>query len=157
MIEHKYIEIHREISRDVIKEDVQRVLEDAMVIHDMIFTPPKRHVKAVAIAHSQVTKNEPLRFFVTMDDEIIINPVITRHTQHKVLKDEGCTTFPIPIKTTKAERWNKCEVEYYTIEDLDTLEWVKKTETLSGIRSQMFQHEIDHMDGKYVWDNKIVK
>lgn len=145
----KYVLPHQKISRDVREYDRGLILNAAQEMVSFCKYPPKNHAPALAIAHSQVEEVEPLRFFVTGEAEIIANPVITRHTNHTYPKQEGCTTFDQRIRWANVERWQKLEVEYETVEEY---EWVKKTESVSGKRAQMFQHEIDHMDGKYIYE-----
>ena len=89
-----------------------------------------------------------------MEGNIVINPVIVRHTRHTSQKKEGCLSFCIYEPVT-VERWNKIELSYRTIED-GKLTGFRRV-GLSGKDAQIAQHEIDHMNGKTVYDFLITK
>lgn len=144
-----YVLPHKLISRFATLDDTQKIMGEGAQMIEMCTKPPKHHQTALAIAHAQVDDIEPIRFFVTNTGEIIINPIITRHTNHTYTKKEGCTTFG-NIPWSDVERWQKIEVTYWVI-DPDGNGWLEKSEAASGKRAQMFQHEIDHMEGKYVY------
>lgn len=139
------IEPHKIKSREVIDADITRILEDAESM--------KKYVggHCVALAHSQIENNDPLRFFVTQSGELIINPKITRHVNYTVDSNEGCMTYP-DLEVTKKQRWHKIEVEYQTIVDKKLSE--KMQIQLTGLRAFIFQHEINHFDAIYCYDEK---
>lgn len=160
---------HKVKSREVdVKKELKRVLEDSK--HMMTFL---EHGKGVwkaghAIAHSQITKNDPLRFFMLRDGRIVINPKIVRHTKAKQLKDDACLTFygekdskgnwRVTHPVVKVPRWTKCDVEFgivrYKDEEKKTGPYVDQCkETVGSRAAQIFQHEIDHMDGIYIYDH----
>ncbi len=118
--------------------------------------PPKNRFKAYAIAHAQVTDSDPLRFFVTNSQQLIVNPVITRHTQVPIESYEQCTSFDKERPTTKLHRYHKCEITYCIVEYGSDPEMTEVSVSVSGLEAKIFQHEIDHMDGLYVYDKTIV-
>lgn len=70
---------------------------------------------------------------------VCINPKIINLLGEVRKKREGCLSFPglylnIP-------RYESVEVEYYTESG------EKKTHTFDGLTAQLFQHEMEHMDG----------
>lgn len=146
---------HPKISREVLESDIERVVSEARVLYNLCFTKNGLVIGAKAMAHSQICNDDPLRFFVTAKKEIIINPVITRHTNTTVNSEEGCYSFadrqPITV-----QRWHKIEVEYVTImTDLDNegkfeLSSVQK-ERLSGLEARIFAHELDHLNSIYIF------
>lgn len=161
----KFVPPHDFKSRTVTDSDLPRVLADAkqmqMMMHELVSSG---FLAAVyALSHSQITGTRPLRFFVingespqvkkewTHDQYVVLNPEIIRHTQVPAHKEEGCATFPrYPMK--KVERYNRGAVRFQLIE------WDGKTPRLSapieeesdGLVFQMFQHEIDHHNCKYI-------
>jgi len=143
---------HENVSVEVKDKDIKRVMKDAHDMYNLCFTMVGIYGGFLAIAHPQISDKKPLRFFVTKDAELIINPVMVRHTKTTIDSSEGCATFSElpPIIT---QRWNKCEVEYQTIIEGEKL---SNTifEKLSGIRAKMFQHEIDHLDSEYIYEYK---
>lgn len=142
------IKPHNTKSREVKDEDMERVLADAKLMIDYCQNPPKEFKVIVALGHSQITKKDPLKFFVTSEGKIIINPVILLHTRHTVDSLEGCVTFPNKPNIT-VQRYNKCEVEYFIVNKDKEIE--KVTEKLNGLDARMFQHEIDHFEAKYIY------
>lgn len=92
----------------------------------------------------------PLRFFVCDITEeknspkIVINPKIIWRSHEKIIFNEGCLSIPglrLDIERSKKikvrwidERGNEYEAE------------------LDGLESVLFQHEIDHLEGKLIID-----
>jgi peptide deformylase len=143
-----YVKPHKKKSRLVLPKDIKRVLHDAKTLHSLCSMPVGIHSGGLAVAHSQITKNDPLNFFVIQNGEIIINPKIVRHTKHTIDSEEGCLSFPDLTRKT-VQRWNKCEVQYQKIEGNRLSELI--SENLTGIRAKIFQHEIDHAECKYIY------
>jgi len=146
---------HTKVSREVKEEDVDRVVEEVRILHELCYTDIGFYKGALAMAHPQIDNNDPLRVFVTMDAKIIINPIIKRHSNYFVESKEACMTFPnSPV--TKVQRWQKMEVEYQTIqvdpEDENKFKLSRVIEgSVTGRESHVFQHEIDHLDAKYIY------
>jgi len=111
-----YVKPHKKVSREVKEKNIPRVIKDAKILHKLCFIKRGIYPSAFALAHQQITKRKPLRFFVFADGRIIVNPVITRHTRHTVRSTEGCLSWP-DREPVAVQRWNKCEVEYQTIKD----------------------------------------
>ena len=145
-----YVEPYEKVSKKVEKRDIKTIIDIKDKLKDLCNLSVGRNKGALAIAHCQVTKKDPLCFFITNTGEIIINPVITRHTRHTVDSEEGCMSFPFwdPINVP---RYHKCEVEYLTLDEDNN--FVEKTENISGTRAKMFQHEIQHFQGSFIYDN----
>lgn len=137
------IQPHKNKSRPVTQADIARVLEDAKGM--------QTYVKGicVALAHPQIESVDPLRFFVTQNGEIIINPIITRHSGYTVDSVEGCMTYPDNAPITK-QRWRRVEVEYQTIIAGELSEVLEND--FKGLQAAIFQHEIDHLDATYCYD-----
>ena len=101
-----------------------------------------------AVAHCQITDKDPMRFFVTRDDEIIVNPVILKHTNTTIDSKEGCLSYA-DKSSIIVQRYNKMEVAY---DLLNQSGLTKKQETINGKRAKIFQHEMDHFEAKYIYD-----
>lgn len=130
-------------SRQVTDADIERVLSDVEEMKKL-FT---RYT--LALAHSQVDDKDPLAFFLTADWDIVINPVITNFTKHFTDSYEGCMTFPDKASIRK-QRHHKVTVECQTIENGKLTE--RESVAASSQKSFMFQHEIDHINGIYCYD-----
>ena len=78
--------------------------------------------------------------------EIYINPQIDK-TNNKSIKmdEEGCLS--IPGLMVARERFDKIKVRYYDINGK------RKKKTFSGFLSKLFQHELDHLNGKLMLDD----
>ena len=144
-----YVKPHKKISREVEEKDFNKVIKDAHIMYNLCFTQRDKYGGAKAVAHPQIDKNDPLRFFVTKEKKIVINPVITRHTNHTVDSLEGCLSFP-DYPMIVVQRWNKCEVEYFTL-DKEGKKLIKVFEKLNGTEAKVFQHEIQHLDSIYIY------
>lgn len=72
------------------------------------------------------------------------NPEITHVEDDFVQFAEGCLSFP--EKSCTITRPNTIKVQYF-----DT-DGHKHTETLTGLASRCFQHELDHLNGITMWD-----
>jgi peptide deformylase len=140
----KLVKPHTVISRVVDESDMPRVMEDAHIMYNICYTQCGLYPGAVAVAHAQITKKDPLRFFVTMNKEIIINPRILRHSSTTMDNVEGCVTFS-QVKMIPVPRWYKCEVEYETIDSEGKIIEIQKS--IKGREAFMYQHEINHCDG----------
>lgn len=152
MKELKIITPHCKKSREVIEKDLNRVRKaiDGMV--KLCNTPIGMFQGGYAVAHCQVEKKDPLKFFVTNRGEVIINPVITRHTNQIIKKKEGCLSYA-DKGMIEVDRYNKCEVDYTTLDEFPKIIKGK----IDGINSQIFQHEIQHFDGDYIFKDILPK
>jgi peptide deformylase len=70
---------------------------------------------------------------------IAVDPVITKHLGREKFQAEGCLTWK--GKTILAKRYPKIEVEFYG------LNGQKQTITAQGFQAQVWQHEINHING----------
>ncbi len=73
------------------------------------------------------------------DPRILINPVITKRSGRKELKNEGCLSFPGLRTKIKRNPVVVCEAQNL---DGDIVEY-----RVEGLAAQAVQHEVDHLDG----------
>ncbi len=121
-----------------------------------------REEDGVAIAAPQI--GVPLRIFVVSgrvahlteklsenelapEDNIFINPIIKKLSQKKELAEEGCLS--VRYLYGKVKRSTKATIEAYDENGL------KKTVGASGLLAQIFQHEVDHLNGVLFTDKAI--
>lgn len=71
---------------------------------------------------------------------ILINPVIV-HSSQEYETEEGCLSLQ---GMRKVKRYREIRVEYYD------RAFKKHTETFTGFRAQVIQHEYDHFSGKII-------
>ena len=153
---------HDKVSRLVTEADLPRVFRESEEIYKLLNTQIGIHNRFYAIAHPQIDDQDPLRFFVVNNQMfefhnwpsiVIVNPVILRHTGSFINSEEGCASFSL-LPSTIVDRWNKCEVEF------SPLEFDENQKPRLGKRvvrnchakvAKVFQHEIDHLDAKYIY------
>ena len=138
-----------------VAELTQEVVAEIEMMQEMV----KRNnyhgglMKGYALAHPQVSEF-PLALFVMgggkVVDKVVINPKIieaSRECKHR----ERCLSFPSKLlATVKHKRFKRIKVSYQD-ENLQHHE-----EILDGLISEIFQHEIEHLNGKniYGWNKK---
>ena len=144
-----YIKPHRIKSRLVTPDDYERMLKDAHILYNLCHTKYGLYNGALAVAHCQITKVDPLAFFVTQDKRIIMNTEFLNHTKTPVSLVEGCMTygFQPPIKV---DRFHKVVVKYLEIDEKGKV--TEREENLSSKEAQMFQHEHSHFLARYCYD-----
>ena len=84
--------------------------------------------------------------------EIYINPEIKFFDSSSTqLGDEGCLS--LPHITLNLERYDKIKVVYYNLEGRSM---PKPPKPLKGFISRLFQHELDHLNGKLMLESKNI-
>ena len=82
--------------------------------------------------------------------EFYINPRIDYYSKKSIQEgEEGCLSIPEIRLVT--ERYDKIKVRYFNRDGKK----IKKP--LSGFMSRVFQHELDHLDGKLMVENNKIK
>lgn len=134
------------------------------------------HEHGLALAHCQV-EIESLSFFVvakqfvesgTFEHRVIMNPKILEAPVYRPMKDadvqigvpkdfrtpnasectEGCLSFPHK-RSRRINRFDRIFVQYQVVGLFGFKRTVKKW--LSGLASQVFQHEFDHCEGRNIF------
>lgn len=99
------------------------------------------------IGLSAIQIGVPLRLIVAdigQGKEVYINPKIERIGGTKKMMREGCLSFPGTFENVM--RFTKITISY------KDAEYNSKTLNASGLRAQMLQHEIEHLDGILLGD-----
>lgn len=151
----RLVKPHSKKSRSVTETDVNRVVEESVVLYELCFTPVGLYKGAFAVHHSQIDDKDPLNFFVSADKRIIINPTITRHSNYLVDSKEACLTFPEKEQIV-VPRWQKCEIDYVTImvDPKDNKKFKLSSvikEKLNGPSAFIIQHEVNRGNGTYIY------
>ena len=115
---------------------------------------------AFALSHCEVNDTDPFDFFVVSQnlvddrvftDRIIITPKIVEKDKKTLTPMlEACMLVPFR-RPKKVKRYFKIKVKYQIVEKgkLKT-----KTEEVEGLKSQIFQHQCDHNEGKNIYFKK---
>lgn len=167
----RYIKPHHRKCYTVKEKDIPRLIKEAHIMYNLCFVPRGKYLSAFAIAHPQITEKKPLHFFVTANQKIIINPIIKRHTGGTCIcqnalfcahtkqfsyGNEGCMSFPDRL-LIKVPRWNKCEIEFNTLDKNGTLS-KRMIKNLSGKEARIWQHDIQHLCSinQYIYDKEVI-
>ncbi|HEY9586079.1 MAG TPA: peptide deformylase [Candidatus Paceibacterota bacterium] len=138
----------KEIGKRKIKKiiaDMKRALasqEDGVAIAAPQIGVPMRifvvsgKVKAIILKEDETKTKYP--------DEVFINPKIVRSSKEKQIMEEGCLS--VRWLYGKVKRANKVKMEAFDERGR------KVRRGASGLLAQVFQHEIDHLDGKLFTD-----
>jgi peptide deformylase len=138
-------------SREVEEKDIERVINESHIMLNLCFCKIGMYPGGEAVAHSQINKEDPLRFFVLNNGNIIINPVISRHTNSKVTSKEGCLDFPNRLMIDVDRYW-KIEIDYKTFDEVDGKTVMVDMHTgLKGKEAFICQHELDHFEGRFIY------
>ena len=146
----RYVPWHTKLSREVVDEDIVRVVKEAAVMGELCHTQTGPYSGANAVSHAQIDNVDPLRFFVSSSGEIIINPVIVNHTKTPVESVEACTSFPERQPVT-VQRFHKITVKFQQLTTDKTLSPARE-EQFSGPEAKAVQHELEHMAGHTIYD-----
>ena len=73
------------------------------------------------------------------DSGVFINPELVDHSTGMIEVWDDCMSFPDLM--VKVRRHRSCRIRY---RDLD---WERRERALEGAASELFQHEVDHLDG----------
>jgi peptide deformylase len=138
IIQGKIKKISRPVIGDVSVDLIKEMLE-------VCKQPLGRKSGGLALAHCQVDQDDPLRFFVLKTGDVIINPKILDKSD-RVTNIEGCLNFPFR-DDKKISRYNKIKVCYTKNNKSELIE-----QELEGIMAFIFQHEIEHFNGKTIYD-----
>lgn len=130
----------RQISVEVRDQDVKQTIED-------MFKVMYEHG---GVGLSAIQIGIPIRLIVAdvgEGREIYINPNVDRIGGTKKLMREGCLSFPGIYEDVM--RFTKMTISY-TDENGE-----RKTLNTGGLRAQMLQHEIEHLDGILLSDKGV--
>ncbi len=129
----------KKISRKVtVSDDISELIKEMVYL---CYLPIGRYSGGLAVAHCQVDNQDPMRFFVTKE-EVYVNPKILEKI-NKVKTREGCLSFSTRAEK-KLHRYNIIVVQH----GLD-----EKIETIEGKLAHVFQHEIEHFQGKDIYNS----
>ena len=128
-----------EVSVPVRREEMDRMLQVAEDLHDTLLAFRRRHGFGRAIAAPQIGVRKRLVYAYLDEPALFINPVFTEESEQTVILWDDCMS--IPGLKVRVERCAAIRLEY-----LDR-EFKQRVERLSGDRSELLQHEIDHLDG----------
>lgn len=98
----------------------------------------------IGLSANQV--GHPFRVFAIASDPCLVcfNPTIIDTSEEQVVLEEGCLSFPGIFVKVKRPKMIKVRFTQANGE--------VKTEKYTGMTARVFQHELDHLDGKTMLD-----
>ncbi len=126
-----------EVSTEVDPSEYKEVARKAMKAMKLL----RGTKNGVGLAANQV--GETQRWFVSQVFKVCINPEIIEASEETETADEGCLSKPGFISKRKRHCWLKAR-------------WIGKNgkqvnRTIRGFAARIFQHELDHLNGKNIW------
>ncbi|HEU5195301.1 MAG TPA: peptide deformylase [Methylomirabilota bacterium] len=123
----------RAVPVEKVTPEIRRLVDDMI---DTMYDEVGIGLAAPQVGHS-------MRLLVVGDEEgrgvqVLVNPVITE-SGGSVTAEEGCLSLPGIFADVTRAQWVKLEAH--------DLEGMPVAITARGLRSRVFQHEIDHLDG----------
>ena len=105
-----------------------------------------QHKDCIGLAHNQIRGNKAV-FIAKINKKwrAFINPEITFYSKENFKHSESCMSFP--NKHNKVVRHNKVILRHETQEG-----FIK--EEFTGFNACIIQHEIDHLDGKHIFNKE---
>jgi peptide deformylase len=126
-------------------ETIQLITSDIRAFADEMMEIVKAK-EGLGLSAPQLGRNIRLMvgYFFSQKLTALINPRIVRKEHQKVIFREGCLSCP-----DKEVDISRAEVIMIVAENLNGDKIVKK---ISGVSARIFQHELDHLDGKLITD-----
>ena len=143
-------------------DSLQLRSESLPLTHDMVLTPEYQRLRERMLATVQDPENEGvgiaapqvgiLRRMVAIQRfdkegepfEFYINPTIVERIGEKKCGGEGCLS--VPEIRGEVERWQSIRLRYRDEQ------FTEQEELIEGFTAVIFQHELDHLDGKLFID-----
>ena len=119
--------------------------------------------KGIGLAANQIGINKRVCIINVKEPVVLINPEIIEKSEDKFAFVEGCLSFPNESVKTMRYKWVKVKADnhkqtlYFSIWKDDSEEGYDKDKYLKmAYETACVQHEIDHLDGKTMYDRQLV-
>lgn len=148
-----FVAPHSVISRPVEEKDLERVMEDGKKMVELCHVKVGNYPAGFAVAHPQITKEDPLRFYAMYDGQIIINPEIVRHSEYTKNEVEGCLSYGRTMPIRK-DRYRIVEMEYNELQqnaDGEISLSERRHVRLKDREARIVQHETEHFESIYLY------
>ena len=121
------------------KGDVRHLGRLVRNLHDTLMDFRNRYGAGRAIAAPQIGVMKKLVYMHIGRPVIFLNPILNRKSKQKIEVWDDCMCFPDLL--VKVSRHQRCRISY---RDKD---WKECEMFLEGDLSELFQHEVDHLEG----------
>ena len=117
----------------------------------------------IGLAANQIGINKRVCVLNVKEPVILINPKIVEKSEEMFVFMEGCLSFPDEAVKTQRHKWVKVKADnhkstlYFSVWNDDSEEGYDKDKYLMmAYETACVQHEIDHLDGKTMYDRQLV-
>jgi len=117
----------------------------------------------IGLAANQIGINKRVCVINIKEPVVLINPKIIEKSEDKFAFMEGCLSFPGQTIKTQRHKWVKVKADnhkstlYFSVWNDDSEEGYDKDKYLMmAYETACVQHEIDHLDGKTMYDRQLV-
>jgi len=121
--------------------------EEALIIVKQMYKILDAHKNGVGLAANQIGYRKRIAIIKTDSDEsiVLVNPEVISKSKETVKSTEGCLSFPnIQLSVRRQETITLKRQPGFS------------EETFVGFEAIVIQHELDHLDGKTMW-NRLYK
>lgn len=130
---------------------IQQIQDTIPAMADLCRQKIGHYNRGLAIAHCQFDAINPMTFFVMADGSAVVNPKIITVSEKSLIDHmEGCMSFkdrkPICVK-----RYRRIKVNYIFVSNDGHYKTVEKW--VNDQFAFIMQHEIDHFNLKYIYEN----
>ena len=140
--------LHRP-SAPVKPEELDSLAPTISGLHDLVLQFRTRYGKGRAIAAPQIGLMKRIICFYIKDPVTIINPVLSNFSKEVMEIWDDCMSFPQLL--VRVRRHKECTLTFWD-PDWNLIVW-----NLEEDLSELFQHEVDHLDGILATDRAIDK
>ena len=116
----------------------------------------------IGLAANQIGINKRVCVLNIKEPVVLINPKIIEKSEEMFAFMEGCLSFPNETIKTQRHKWVKVNAEnhdqtlYFSVWNDDSEEGYDKDKYLQmAYETACVQHEIDHLDGKTMYDREL--
>jgi peptide deformylase len=134
-------------STEVHPEEMEALTPSISGLHDLVLQFRRTYGKGRAIAAPQIGLRKRIICFNVTEPVTIINPVLSDFSDSLMELWDDCMSFPELL--VRVRRHETCTM---TFKDVD---WNEVVWNLEGDLSELFQHEVDHLDGILATDRAI--
>lgn len=127
------------VSKEVKEEEIQRLKNIEIDLHDTLMNYRKVHGAGRAIAAPQIGIEKRILYMNIDKPILIVNPKLTFPDSEKIQVMDDCMSFP--NLTVKVERYKNCILNYKD-RNFSDCKMILKDDL-----SELIQHEYDHLDG----------
>lgn len=135
------------ISAKVTRQELPRLLPAIDAMHDLVLQFRANYGKGRAIAAPQIGLMKRIVCYQSDQPVTLINPELSEYSKEMIELWDDCMSFPQLL--VRVKRHTSCTL---TFRDPD---WAMHEWKLEDDLSELFQHEVDHLNGILATDRAI--